>query len=111
MTKPDVFLIRNVINTPKTVREDLNSALLTWLNADNKDQRRDAAKDFMLLVMKDGLWTLVEDDEAYKRLFNIKFPSDMGEIEKAIIIRHDLVHRNGKDKDGKQHNIQKSSWG
>lgn len=35
----------------------------------------------------------------YKNTAKVDFPSDPL-IEKAIIIRHDIVHRNGKDKDG-----------
>jgi len=33
----------------------------------------------------------------------IEFPSDMGELFKAVLIRHDLVHRNGKTKNGTEH--------
>ena len=30
---------------------------------------------------------------------------DIGDLAKAVIIRHDIVHRNGKDKDGNQRTI------
>jgi len=36
----------------------------------------------------------------YEDTFNINFP-DIGSLMKAILNRHDLVHRNGKTKDGK----------
>ncbi|HEY5535051.1 MAG TPA: hypothetical protein VIL99_08985 [Ignavibacteria bacterium] len=39
--------------------------------------------------------------EMYKDTFGIIFPK-FGEIYKAVLIRHDLVHRNGKDKDGNE---------
>lgn len=42
----------------------------------------------------------------YKSVFNI----DMGDIQdlmQAVSIRHDIVHRNGKDKDGNEHQITK----
>jgi hypothetical protein len=37
----------------------------------------------------------------YRDTFSIKFP-DFREIFKAVLIRHDLIHRSGKDKDGKE---------
>lgn len=38
--------------------------------------------------------------ELYYHTLNIKFPEDLSSIFKAIINRHDIVHRNGKRKDG-----------
>jgi len=42
----------------------------------------------------------------YKSTFNIDF-QPINELMQSISIRHDLVHRNGKDKNGNIHNIQK----
>lgn len=42
----------------------------------------------------------------YKSTFNITF-NPIDELMQSISIRHDLVHRNGKDKNGDVHNIQK----
>lgn len=42
----------------------------------------------------------------YKDTFNIDFPN-FSEIYKAVLIRHDLVHRNGFTKDGQQVEITK----
>lgn len=38
----------------------------------------------------------------YRETMGIEFPSDSGVIFRAILIRHDIVHRNGKTKDGKE---------
>jgi hypothetical protein len=38
--------------------------------------------------------------ELYRHTLNIKFPEDLSSIFKAIINRHDIIHRNGKRKDG-----------
>jgi hypothetical protein len=38
----------------------------------------------------------------YQATFGIRFPEDIGNIYRAILIRHDLVHRNGKNRDGVQ---------
>jgi len=42
----------------------------------------------------------------YKDTLGIEFPPDLKAIFRAILVRHDIVHRNGKDKDGKEHVIQ-----
>jgi len=36
----------------------------------------------------------------FENVLGINFPDDMGYIYKAIIIRHDIIHRNGKNKKG-----------
>lgn len=42
----------------------------------------------------------------YKDVLDIDLGA-IGDIMKAVQIRHDIVHRSGKDKDGNVHNIQK----
>lgn len=44
----------------------------------------------------------------YKTVLEVKFPSDMDAIFKAVIVRHDLVHRNGKTKGGSLHRFKQS---
>lgn len=39
----------------------------------------------------------------FQETLGIKFPSDMKQLFKAILLRHDFVHRNGKTKDGEDH--------
>jgi len=36
----------------------------------------------------------------YEQVFGIKFPMDIGFVYKMIDRRHDIIHRNGKNKDG-----------
>ena len=43
----------------------------------------------------------------YQDTFEIEFPK-FGEIYKYVFVRHDLVHRNGKSKDGKKHQIERT---
>lgn len=38
----------------------------------------------------------------YRAALGIEFPPDSGAIFRAILTRHDIVHRNGKTKDGKE---------
>lgn len=42
----------------------------------------------------------------YKDTLEIDFPQDLNKVYKAVSIRHDIVHRNGKDKNKKEHNIE-----
>ncbi len=47
-----------------------------------------------------------------KQIFMDSMDVDIGVIKdlyKAVLIRHDIVHRNGKDKDGKEHVITKEN--
>ena len=41
----------------------------------------------------------------YESTFDIEFPK-FGALAKTVNIRHDLVHRNGKSKDGVTHSIR-----
>jgi hypothetical protein len=41
----------------------------------------------------------------FKDTLNIQFPENVKNLFKAVVVRHDLVHRNGKTKDGSEHNI------
>ncbi|WP_337983750.1 HNH endonuclease [Lysinibacillus sp. C5.1] len=45
----------------------------------------------------------------YGSVLQIEFPSDLSNISKAIKIRHDLVHRNGKQKDGNINDINREA--
>jgi len=48
-------------------------------------------------------WHMMEDSaKMYKRAFNIKFPEISETLKKGISERHDIVHRNGKTKDGNE---------
>ena len=42
--------------------------------------------------------------QIYKEALNVEL-GDIGELVKAVKIRHDIVHRNGEDKEGHNHNI------
>lgn len=40
--------------------------------------------------------------QMYKATFDIEFSKDLGALYKAVSIRHDIVHRNGRNKDGEE---------
>ena len=45
-------------------------------------------------------------EKLYKAVLNVEFQS-YGKLAKCVLIRHDIVHRNGKDKDGNPVNVTK----
>jgi hypothetical protein len=52
---------------------------------------------------------LAKVEPMFRDTLGIEFPSNVKELHRAIIIRHDCVHRNGKTKDGKEHVLDESS--
>ena len=63
----------------------------------------DGVEDKSINSMKDVLYhNLPKVSGMYRDTFGIHFPQ-FSEIYKSVMIRHDLVHRGGKTKDGKFH--------
>ena len=44
----------------------------------------------------------------YKNVVDVSFPQDISAIHRAVAIRHDLVHRNGRRKNGTFHKFNKA---
>jgi hypothetical protein len=45
----------------------------------------------------------------FKNTLGLSFPDNISDLFKAVLIRHDLVHRNGRKKDGGEHDISEST--
>jgi hypothetical protein len=43
----------------------------------------------------------------FQAALGVVFPKEMDELFKAILVRHDLVHRNGRKKDGGEHVLER----
>jgi hypothetical protein len=43
--------------------------------------------------------------QMFRDTLSVDFPNDTTELSAGILVRHDLVHRNGKTKDGVDHNL------
>lgn len=54
----------------------------------------DVVKEHLLEIIYHNIWVV---KNMYKCTINIDFPEEMEEINSAVMIRHDIVHRNGKD--------------
>ncbi|MEA5499471.1 hypothetical protein VB834_11250 [Limnoraphis robusta Tam1] len=65
---------------------------------DFAEQAEDIAKKNMLEVLYHNLPKV---SNMYKATLGVVFPS-IAELQKDILVRHDIVHRNGKTKEGKE---------
>ncbi|PJJ67335.1 HEPN domain-containing protein [Chryseobacterium geocarposphaerae] len=74
---------------------------------DLKDKVEDKAKEAMYKVVYHNLDKV---KPMYKDTLNIEFPN-FAKIARAIEIRHDIVHRNGKTKEGEYITISKDDIG
>lgn len=78
------------------------------LNLSEVFSKHEGIKDEVKEYLLSQLWHNVKKIKPmYKTTLDVSFPADLGTIFKAIIIRHDLVHRNGKNKDGEQVEVTK----
>jgi len=56
--------------------------------------------------LTDFVWHhLRKVNQMFRDTLDVTFPKEMGVLFKAVLVRHDLVHRNGKKKDGGEHDI------
>jgi hypothetical protein len=63
-------------------------------------------RERVIKYLGDMIWhNLPKVKEMYKATLGIDFPPNLGDVIRAITVRHDIVHRNGKTKDGKEHLI------
>jgi hypothetical protein len=61
------------------------------------------AKQKARTYLVDVVWHHIERIKPmYRETLGISFPDDAGAIFRAVLTRHDIVHRNGKTKDGKE---------
>ena len=61
-------------------------------------------EQYLLSIMWHNIWRV---KQMYKNVLNIEFPEVIKDVHKAILIRHDIVHRNGKSKDGSEFILKK----
>lgn len=77
------------------------------LNLNELFERYDNIYNEIKLYLLDMIWhNLAKIQPMYKETLGIEFQKDKKDIYKAIMTRHDLVHRNGKTKDGTEINVE-----
>ena len=105
----ETYLSDAFINTVLSKKEYLKSFFSSFKDFDNQkfgmnelfkkvDQAEEIAKKAMLEVIYHNLPKV---KSMYKATLDISFP-DISKVQKDIVNRHDLVHRNGKTKEGEE---------
>lgn len=99
-------LINTVVNRPKLMRRFIETtpefrsekvALSEVFNAVEKIEQK--ARSYLI----DVVWHHLDRVKPmYRNTLGIEFPDDIGPLFKAILVRHDIVHRNGKTKAGEE---------
>lgn len=87
------FMRKFVETTPdfKSQKFSLNEIFRTMEDVERK------AREFMA----DLVWHHIHRVRPmYSATLSVRFPDDLADIFRAVLIRHDIVHRNGKTKDG-----------
>lgn len=97
----DPLLIKNLVETdPEFKKRKINlSEVFT-----THDSIKDIIEDYLLDIIYHNIYKV---KNLYEYTLNVSFPEDLEDIQKAIIIRHDIVHRNGKSKQGTEISIDK----
>lgn len=97
------FFLRKFVETTREFQERKIPLSEIFKQSDNM---RELVKEHLLEI----LWHRIGFvEQLFKSTLEIKFPADLSALHKAISIRHDLVHRNGKTKAGVVHDITKST--
>ena len=95
-----LFLRKFVENNPELKDEKISISDI-FNQMDNLEKK---IKKYLL----DLMWhNIAKIKPMYKKTLGIKFPGEIQDIFRAIVNRHDIVHRNGKTKDGEEINITK----
>ena len=95
-------LLRKFVETTpefKNQRVPLSDVFSTHENIEKKVQEH----------LDDVVWhRLNMVGRMFRDTLDVAFPPDMKELHKAVIVRHDCVHRNGKTKDGEERSLNES---
>lgn len=90
----DPVLIRKFMETTPAFNEKKYklSEIFSWL-----DDTKKSVTQYLLEIIYHNIFVV---KNMYKCTLDIDFPDDMESIQKAVMTRHDIVHRNGKTKTG-----------
>jgi hypothetical protein len=106
----DLF-ISSVGNDPKKLRKfiestpDFKNEKISFSGVyEAVEQAEKKAKSFLTDVVWHHLHRV---KPMFQSTLEINFPKNSDKLFKAVLVRHDLVHRNGRSKDGGQHKITK----
>jgi hypothetical protein len=91
---PDSELMRRFVETTPEFKTERISLSEVYKAAEEIEQR---AKSYLVDVVWHNLGRV---KPMYKAVLGVEFNNEMGDLVKAVLKRHDIVHRNGKTKSG-----------
>lgn len=112
----ETFLSDTFVNQTNENETYLRNFVESFPNFSNKklalNQIYEQFEKLNLIARKEMLDVIYHNldkiENMYKATFKIEFPN-IQELSKAVALRHDLVHRNGKTKDGDEVNVDEES--
>lgn len=67
------------------------------------------AKEHVSEYLLDIVWhNLAKVRQLYESVLDVRFPEDSDGLHRAVAVRHDLVHRNGRTKSGLMHRLKEA---
>ncbi len=94
--------LRKFVETFPTFKKEVIKLSEIYAKSDNLEHRA------RLTLLSEVVWhRLINISKMFRDTFGVEFPkdSDLADLLRSIDIRHDLIHRSGKTKDGKEHTI------
>jgi len=104
----DTF-IYTVVSFPPLIRRIVESDpefSKRKLEVTNLFRRHDGIREEVAEYLEGLIYhNLSKVKQLYKSVLCVEFPKDLSSIFRAVNIRHDIVHRNGKSKEGDEHDL------
>jgi hypothetical protein len=97
--KDDRALLRRLIETTPTFKEQKMAVSDVFQTMDSIERRAHSYLAGLVWHRLDHVRKL------YENVLGVNFPTDTASLRKAIAIRHELVHRNGRKRDGTEHEL------
>ena len=99
--KDESLIERLMLTTPEFVEKKYSlSEVVEW-----KKQTKEKVSDHLFNIV----WhNLAKVRCMYRDVLQVNFPDDASAVYVAVVIRHDIVHRSGRTKGGKIHNLRVS---
>jgi hypothetical protein len=99
--KDELLVERLMLTTPEFAEKKYSlSEVVEW-----KKQTKEKVSDHLFNIV----WhNLAKVRCMYRDVLQVNFPDDASAVYVAVVIRHDIVHRSGRTKVGKTHNLRES---
>ena len=99
--KDQSLIERLMLTTPEFTEKKYSlSEVVEW-----KKQTKEKVSDYLFNIV----WhNLAKVRCMYRDVLQVNFPDDSSTVYVAVVIRHDIVHRSGRTKNGKTHNLRES---